>query len=63
MSDSECRRSPLFLLNATQVEVAADLRGVTNQSAPAGAGPLSEVQEVGQGAGQMGHQLHSDPPV
>lgn len=25
--------------------------------------PLSEVQEVGHGAGQMGHQLHSDPPV
>lgn len=29
----------------------------------AGTGPLSEVQQVGHGAGQMGHQLHPHPPV
>lgn len=62
MSDCKCRRTPL-VFNATHLEVAADVRGVKNQSVPAGTGPLSEVQEVGDGAGQMGHQLHSDPPV
>lgn len=54
---------PLLFFYAPQLEVAADLRGVKNQSAPAETGPLSEVQEVGHGAGQMGHQLRSDPPV
>lgn len=33
------------------------------EGASTGAAPLLEVEEVRYGAGQMGHQLHSDPPV